>query len=150
MTISVRRLATGDEQDAAEALARLGDTLPAVGFVRTFLGSESNYLVVGYWDGVPAGFALAYSLPYVDGRGPMLFLWEIGTGEEYRRRGVARAIIQHLLEAGRRDGCSEMFLVTNAGNSEAMPLYENTGGIREAADDVVFTYDLSGKPGSGP
>lgn len=140
MTVTVRRLNAGDEQPAFEALGQLADDAPEAASVAAFLASSRTYLVVGYWDDLPAGFAIAYPLPYFDGRGDMLFLWEIGTGERYRRRGVARAIVEYLLDEARREGYSEMFVVTNSGNSEAMPLYETTGGVREALDDVVFAY----------
>ncbi|MGH2634515.1 MAG: GNAT family N-acetyltransferase, partial [Tepidiformaceae bacterium] len=140
VTVTVRRLTAGDEQLALEALGQLADDPPDAASTVAFLASASAYLVVGYWKGLPAGFAIAYPLPYFDGRGEMLFLWEIGTAECYRRRGVARAIVEYLLDEARREGYSEMFVITNSGNSEAMPLYETTGGVREALDDVVFAY----------
>ncbi len=140
--IEVRRLLPGDEDAALLVLDRLGDTPPLLASVHTFLASGHNYLVVGYLDGAPEGFAIAYLLPYIDGRGPMLFLWEIGVHEAAWRKGVGSAIVRWLLDAARPAGCSELFVITNAENEAAMRLYASTGGVREALDDVVFVYDF--------
>ena len=150
MTPVVRRLGTADEDAAFVALQRLADTPPDRESMRTFLASERNYLVVGYLGELPSGFAIAYPLDYVDGRGPIFFLWEMGTHEDSRRKGVARAIIRFLLAEARANRYSEMFVITAEGNAEAMPLYETTGATREALDDVVWVYDTAQAPNASP
>lgn len=147
--IYARPFGPADEAAAMAVLARLGDTPPVAASVREFLASERNYLVVGYLDGAPEGFAIAYPLTYVDGRGPMLFLWEIGVDEGARRQGVGGAIVRWLVDEARRCGYSELFVITNAENEAAMALYASTGGVREALDDVVFAWDFRTVP-EGP
>jgi ribosomal protein S18 acetylase RimI-like enzyme len=150
MTPTVRRLGPAEEDAAFAALERLADDPPNRESLRRFLASEKNYLVVGYLGELPAGFAIANPLDYVDGRGPIFFLWEIGTHEDSRRQGVARAMIEFLLAEARARGYSEMFVITAEGNREAMPLYETTGAIREALDDVVWVYDTVQAPKASP
>ena len=65
-----------------------------------------------------------------------LCLWEIGheihitnlaVRPTMRRRGVARALLRHVLEGARRDGIELVFLEVRPTNLEAVTLYESFG-----------------------
>ncbi len=63
----------------------------------------------------------------------------VGTGEitnvmvlpEYRRRGIARMMLEDLLNRGRKLGADDFTLEVRAGNSGAIKLYEGLGFVSE-------------------
>jgi ribosomal-protein-alanine N-acetyltransferase len=65
-----------------------------------------------------------------------LCLWEIGheihvtnlaVHPSFRRRGIARALLGHILEEARRSGVELIFLEVRPTNVEALALYESFG-----------------------
>lgn len=65
-----------------------------------------------------------------------LCLWEIGreihitnvaVDPGWRRRGIARALVGHMLEDARRRGIAQVFLEVRPTNAEALGLYERFG-----------------------
>jgi ribosomal protein S18 acetylase RimI-like enzyme len=141
MEIAVRRIRPGNE---AEVMARpeLFDDPPSLEAVRALLAEERDYLLFAYLDGRPAGMARAVELLRPDTLRRQMFLYEIGTIEEFQRRGVARALIEELLRISRERDCVEMFVLTGEANDAAMALYRSTGGVRENMDDVMFVWEL--------
>jgi ribosomal protein S18 acetylase RimI-like enzyme len=139
--IEVFRLEPGDEHRVLAA-AFLFDIPPDAQHATVFLADPSSYLLLASIDGKPAGFIRAHELLTLEPPGRQMFLYEIGTEEAYRRRGVARALIEELLRYARERGCSEVFVLSNASSDAAMRLYESTGGVRENPDDVMFVYPL--------
>jgi len=141
--IVIRRLRSGDEANVGAA-THLFDHPPDAAAVREFLADGQSYLIVAYASDSPVGFARAHLLPRLDARRRQLFLYEIGVACEFRRRGVARALVEHLKELGTAAGCDELFVLTSVANVAAMRLYAATGGERPADDDMLFVYPLAG------
>ena len=65
-----------------------------------------------------------------------LCLWEIGheihitnlaVRPEFRRRGIARALLSHVMEGARQSGVELVFLEVRPTNLEALALYESFG-----------------------
>ena len=80
------------------------------------------------WDGTqPAGVA-AYSFlwPAV-GLTRSLYLKELYIGEEYRRRGIGKLLMQALFEVAGKHGCSRVEWTTDGGNVGAQAFYEVLG-----------------------
>lgn len=141
MTLTVRRLTTGDEATALAA-AHLFDDPPVPEALADLLASASDHLLMAFMDGRPAGFALAHELRRTDGLSRELFLYEIGTDEAFQRRGVARALIEALKTLGRTRGSRLMFVLTHSSTPGAAALYTATGGVREGEDVLLFDYAL--------
>lgn len=137
--IEVRRLDPGDEAEVLRA-GKLFEGLEAAA-LPSFLASPSDHLLVGYCDGEPAGALIAHELPRLDGP-PNMILYSVDTDESFRRRGVARTLIEALKTLAGARGCFEIFVLTNASNLPAMALYAATGGRRQGHDDVMWVYDL--------
>lgn len=142
--LRVVRLSPG-EAELVHAAAALFGHPPDDEAVRTYLASPTDHLFIAYVDDLPAGFARAHELRRLDGPRPKLMLYEISTAPRFRRRGVARALIEAAKELGRERGASLMFAITAMGNTAAMRLYARTGGRRLSFDDAVYSYDLSGE-----
>jgi ribosomal-protein-alanine N-acetyltransferase len=56
-----------------------------------------------------------------------LHINNVAVREDYRRRGLGRALLSRILEEGKRCGVPRAFLELRAGNSAALALYEESG-----------------------
>ena len=93
---------------------------------------EGYRLVGAFEDGVRdaaavAGFRIAHNLAW----GRFLYLDDLATAPEARRRGHARALLDWLLDEARRTGCDQFHLDSGVGleRSDAHRLYLNAGMI---------------------
>lgn len=146
--IMVRRL-TDVSPNLAEAMAPLFDegiTWEATEGAR-FLTDPAGLLLLAEADGVPCGFLTAYRLQRFDAGRAEVLLYEVGVDEAYRRRGVAAALISALNRWSVEVGATEMWVLTEHDNVAANALYAATGGERDPAAVVMYTYPL-GEPGS--
>jgi ribosomal protein S18 acetylase RimI-like enzyme len=125
-TVAVRRLGPGDEA----VVERLAEQVPA----RPGLLADDRVRFVVAFDGDgPVGFAFGYELPRRQGRSAMLFVYELGVDEPYRRRGIGRRLMQELLT-----GHEESFVLTEPNNEAANALYASLGGTR--VDSVMWDF----------
>jgi ribosomal protein S18 acetylase RimI-like enzyme len=152
--VEVRRLAVGDEEivrrlsleDArfeeadAEPRARLPHTVESA---RVFLSVETNVQLAAFDGKKPVGQLLAYELIRRHGDGRMMFIYEIGVREDYRREGVGRSLFEALQAICRERGIARSFVITNERNRTAMAFYRAVGATRNATDDVVLDFDWS-------
>jgi ribosomal protein S18 acetylase RimI-like enzyme len=136
----VRRLRTGDEAIACQAVATFKDSHPAAGHVARFLADEDNYFYVAEVQGELAGFLLAYRLERCDGEKAMMFLYEIEVSSQYRRQGIGKALVQALKGACEQGEFLKMFVLTDESNVPAQNLYLATGGRRQAGKSILFHY----------
>jgi L-2,4-diaminobutyric acid acetyltransferase len=115
----------------------------ATGEPRTALLQDPRTIfVVAFDDGTPAGFVLAYELPRRHGFNVTLIVYEVEVDEAYRRRGIARRLLQELEQVARRRGIEEAFVLTERDNLAANRLYESAGGTR--SDVVEWDFDYTG------
>jgi ribosomal-protein-alanine N-acetyltransferase len=128
--VNIRRLAPGDEAVVRELAEREPQT--------ELLADERTLLLAAFDGSAPIGFVLAYVLPRRHGEPEHLFVYEIGVREHARRRGVGRALMQHVAELARERGLRDGFLLTNESNAGAMAFYEAIGGVRPNPDDVLW------------
>lgn len=105
-----------------------------------FLADARNHLLIGYVEGVPAGFVTAVELLHPDKPRPEMFLYELGVEPEFRRRGVATALMQRLVELCHERRCGEMFVLTDDDNQAARATYRRVGGEPEPAG-IMFHWD---------
>jgi ribosomal protein S18 acetylase RimI-like enzyme len=86
----------------------------------------------------PAGYALLYVLPRIDGR-RMVFLYDVGVAGPFRRRGVGRKLMEAATVVMRDTGAYKMFVLTDEDNEAAMALYASAGATREA-NQVLWAW----------
>jgi ribosomal protein S18 acetylase RimI-like enzyme len=110
---------------------------------REFLRDARNVHLVAFAGDEPVGHVLAYELIRRHGDGRMMFIYEVGVRDDYRHRGVGRALFAELERTCRSTGTSKAFVVTNERNGPAMAFYDAMGASRGATDDVVFAFDWS-------
>ncbi len=107
-----------------------------------FLNDPRHHLVAAIDRGVIVGFASAVHYVHPDKRSPEMWINEVGVATTHRGRGVARAILQRLLEVARAIGCAEAWVLTDRSNEAALRLYKSSGGIEASGDQVMLTFRL--------
>ena len=142
--MQIRRLVEGDEEAACQLIEQVKfaiDEAPHVSLdpadMRTLLADERAYLIAACVDDKPVGLVYGYRFPRLDGPRPMMFLYEIGVLEQYRRRGLGRALVEKLKRFAEEHNCRKMFVPTQASNEAAMALYRSTGGEGGADPDAA-------------
>ena len=88
--------------------------------------NENGYFIVAECDGVVVGYAgLCHVLDEAD-------IANVATLPEYRRRGIASALILALLDFAREKGIASLMLEVRASNEGAIALYEKFGFVKVA------------------
>lgn len=106
VAIEVRRLGVGDEEllrrlSVEDARFEEGGAAPrartphTVESARAFLSVETSVQLAALDRGEPVGQILAYELIRRHGDGKMMFIYEVGVRDDYRRRGVGRGSSRH-------------------------------------------------------
>ena len=104
----------------------------------TFLAQPINWLGVALHDDLVVGMVMSVIL-YTPDKPPELFLNEIGTGDDWRRKGIARSLMQKLFERADSEGIEEIWLGTEPDNDAANGLYQ--GFKHEREDAVIYYFD---------
>lgn len=104
------------------------------------LASDSFWLLLAEVDGQPAGLAAAARLPKADARAGFLFVDELSVLPAFRRRGVARALLEHVLALVDELGLAGVRLLVRPENEAALRLYRSLG-FEESA--TIFGQRLS-------
>src|SRR5688500_15996605 len=110
MNYTVKKLGAS-EVDIFEALLDLwheeenaDKAIPSSDYLRELLARDTFHVLVALDGDVVAGGLTAYELPTYFEKGHEMFLYEIGTGDKYMRKGIATALIDELKKiCGERD-----------------------------------------------
>ena len=141
MTIETRILTADDGDVLANVAPDVFDDALDPRLVTEFLNDARHHLAVALDQGVVVGFASGVHYVHPD-KPSQLFINEVSVAESHQRQGIGKAVVQALLEHGRRLGCQEAWVLTHRSNLAAVRLYESTGGTTEADDEVMFTFRL--------
>lgn len=118
-----------------------GPVIPAL--AAEFLADPRHRLCVAIEDGLVVGFASAVRYVHPD-KPAELWINEVGVAPTFQRRGVGKAVIAHLLDHARAEGCREAWVLTDEDNTAARALYAGAGGAESKA--VMVTFDLGETP----
>ena len=132
-----------EEKDLALMLDFVDDesTRYSVEDLRNFIRDDRNYGFIAKTEDKIIGFATAYMLFRPDGK-KSFYLDAIDIMADYRGNGYGTKLMELVRDYAKSLGCDEMFLVTSRSNISACKCYENTGGVSESQDDVVYVYDF--------
>ncbi|MGW2209897.1 N-acetyltransferase family protein [Streptomyces sp. NPDC001781] len=119
------------------------DTAPPVEDVRTALfGSLPAATVLLARDGDEVLGLASYSFLWpAAGADTSLYLKELFVREQYRRGGVAGALMDAVAEIGRAAGCSRLEWTADADNPAALAFYE-ARGAKENPGKVAYRQSL--------
>jgi ribosomal protein S18 acetylase RimI-like enzyme len=136
--VQIEELGPGDDEKVARAAHLFDDAVDAAA-ANAYLADPRHHLLIASVDDTPAGFVTAIELLHPDKERPEMFLYELGVDERFRRRGVATALLERLVELCAERGCREMFVLTDEDNVAAMASYRKAGGRREP-DSVLWLW----------
>jgi GNAT superfamily N-acetyltransferase len=112
-----------------------------------FFGDPRHHLVVARCEGVVVGMASAFHYVHPD-KAPQLFIVEVGVTETHRRRGIAQRMLERLVHLAGELGCTEAWVLTDAGNAAANALYRAAGADVPAASSLMYTIPIRSRPGA--
>lgn len=141
MSPVITRFRSENIESARKVLLRFAERQPTADQLRKFLASELHFFLAASIDGAWVGFAYAYELPRPDGSS-MLFLYSIDVASEYRRQGVATALLSYLRRVVDERRMKELFVIANCSNDAAVAFYRATGGVAEGEDCLCFVYPI--------
>ena len=109
-----------------------------------FLKDPNNALFVAFIENKALGFLTANRLQRFDKRGAEVLLYEIGVHDDFRQRGIGKALIGAAKHWAKEAGADEAWVLTNRSNMAAIALYQSTGGTTESEtpDEVMFVFKL--------
>jgi ribosomal protein S18 acetylase RimI-like enzyme len=127
--LEIRRLGPGDEP-AVLAAGDLFDGEPDERWTSAFLAEPGHHLLVAFDGGRAVGFVTGVEMLHPD-KGREMFLYELSVGEEWRRQGVAKALLAELAAIARDRDCYDMWVLTEDDNEAAVAAYQSSGAKRE-------------------
>lgn len=108
--------------------------------LRAFLKDDKSLLLLAYDDKKIAGAALCYELPHPAGE-DSLYVHELDTHPDYRRHGVATAIMEKLREIAKDRAMTELWVGTETENTKAQSFYESLKPY-EIEPSVIYSYKV--------
>jgi ribosomal protein S18 acetylase RimI-like enzyme len=142
MAIEIKILRRGDDGILMNVAADVFDNPIDAHLTREFLEDPRHHIAVAIDDGLVVGFASAVHYIHPDKR-PELWINEVGLAPTHRRRGLGKAVLNALFEAGLAHNCSVAWVLTDRSNASAMALYSSVGGT-EGVTGLATTW--SGTP----
>lgn len=117
----------------------LDDEITDLTFARALESGENLNLLVAKSDGRIIGFATYVLHRSSWARDWYCYLEDLFVAEDQRGRGVARALIAAVAEAGKAKGAERLYWVTDEANKTAQALYEK---LATKTDFIQFRRDL--------
>lgn len=108
--------------------------------LRSYLSDPRNIFLLACVHGEAVGFLRGTALGQIHTRHRQMFLYEVAVARRFRRRGVGKLLVQHLLDHCRANYFDEAFVFTDPRNRAAVRLYRSTGAVTETPRDRMFVY----------
>jgi len=144
--IVVRRASLDDAAAVAEMMTGLNFAV-GVGGIRVPYDSQPEYAVfspettarrmqamqavetvyLAEVDGATAGFMTLRLVPYLDQDVPYAEVMDLFVAADYRRHGVARALVAHAEDVSRQHGATLLHILTGVDNFDAQAFYRAAG-----------------------
>jgi len=94
--------------------------------IRRFCSNKNNFFLLAYEEERVAGMLVAYVQEKMDNkRRAELYLDEIETKPRFRRKGVAKSLMQRLFKIARQKKATEVWVLTQHDNRPAKSLYSS-------------------------
>jgi ribosomal protein S18 acetylase RimI-like enzyme len=138
MSVEIRRLGPGDEGLFARIADDVFDHAVDRDVLAAYLATPGHHFVIAVADGEVVGQVAAVVHRHADLRPVELYVDEVAVAPAYRRQGVARRMLDEMLELGRELGCAEAWVGTEADNVPATAIYESRGAAPEPFVMYVF------------
>jgi ribosomal protein S18 acetylase RimI-like enzyme len=128
-TVTVRQATPDDAAELARLLNlfdRMGATPQQVA-ARMLACRHVLTTFISELDGHPVGFACLRLIPHLQGDEPYAELTDIYVDGPFRRRGIARALIEQVETTAQTAGATEVVIITGFDNEGAQAAYRASG-----------------------
>ncbi|MDB6060671.1 MAG: family acetyltransferase [Verrucomicrobiaceae bacterium] len=110
--------------------------------VSVLAGCANALTLLAYCNDEPAGLLNAFETVSTFNARPLLNIHDIAVSTQFRRRGIARAMMDALEQIARERGCCKITLEVLEGNLGAQTLYREVGfaaySLKEAFGRALF------------
>lgn len=106
-----------------------------------FIEESNNYAFGWFADEKIVGLGYGYCLKRPDGC-QMFYLHSIGFLSDYQNKGRGTKLFQYIVDYARSNGFSEVFVITDKGNTSACKVYEKAGAKNEYDNEIVYVIDF--------
>jgi L-amino acid N-acyltransferase YncA len=141
MSREVRMLRAGEEDILMRAAQGVFDYPVRDDLAREFLADPRHHIAVATDNGAVVGFASAVHYVHPD-KPAELWINEVSVASTHRRQGLAKNILQVLLDHGRTLGCKVAWVLTDADNKASCALYASAGGEELSQNTVHVEFNL--------
>ena len=136
--IEIRRLGPDDAALLGRVAEGVFDHPVRPDRAAAFLACPSHLMVVARADGLVVGMGSAVVYLHPD-KDPQMWINEIGTGDAWRRQGIATRVLRALFAEAEARGCDYAWLGTEEDNAPARALYRRAGG-EETTGLVLYNW----------
>lgn len=102
-------------------------TKPTTAYLEQLLQKQHIIPLVAFADDKIVGGLVAYELDKFERERREIYIYDLAVQADYRRRGVATALIQHLREIARQHGAWVIYVQADYGDDPAIALYTKLG-----------------------
>ena len=128
-----------DDLDLLMSAEGLFDFPPKLDQSRNFLSSDREFIWFAIKDDQPIGFVSASKILHPD-KNPHLFVNELATHADHRRKGVATRLMQTVVDFGREKGLWPVWLAAEGDDEQAKAFYRSFSGHSERCV-VVYEWE---------
>jgi aminoglycoside 6'-N-acetyltransferase I len=109
--------------------------------VRAMLADKTCFILAAFDEDLAVGLLLGSLIrqPYANSN--YIYIDELDTHADYRRRGIARALMQEAFRIGKEMGAQELWLGTEPDNTASNGLYASLKPS-ETEECIGYTYEL--------
>jgi GNAT superfamily N-acetyltransferase len=106
-----------------------------------FAANPKFRALIAEWDEQPAGYALFFDY-YSTWSGPGLFLEDLFVREQFRKRGIGKALLASVARTALQENCYGVHWEVLDWNEKAIEMYKSLGaGFRDQWRPVLLTGD---------
>jgi aminoglycoside 3-N-acetyltransferase I len=142
--VQTRRLTPNDRELARRAFVMMtrvfGDDGEPLSddYLREILSRPDLWAVVAVSGDEPVGAVTAHVLPMTRAQTAELFVYDLAVRPDWQRRGVGRALLDHLITSVDPARISSVFVPADNDDTHALDFYRAVGGTAE--DVTIFTF----------
>jgi aminoglycoside 3-N-acetyltransferase I len=142
----IKRLGAGDFASARSLFTVMADAFEEERgslrdvYVDRLLAREDLWIVAALEaEGAVVGGLTAHVLPMTRSESTELFLYDLAVAPAHQRKGIGRALVRWLRDAGRAAGHGDVFVPADDEDTHALEFYRAVGGV--GAPVTIFTFE---------
>ncbi len=112
----------------------------------SFLVNPTNIVYVAHQKRNAAAYIMCYRMNRMDNGNDIMTIFHLFVLENYRRQGIARKLMDLVLNYAREEKLHYVFLITQNDNPAANALYLSCGGYNHPKDKEVYFWYITGRP----